>query len=153
MKNICEECNVCCCHLNISKDLMPWRDTDKEKNEVCDKLVNEKCSIYPQRPDVCVKYKCFWYMIVEQTGWFPIEWRPDNLGVLATAVTDKGVTKFIIKETRPNTMVFENLKPVVDAFLKKVLEVKSKQKGKTLTVFTLYGEEKVKELVFVPNEK
>jgi len=88
--NLCGDCYSCCIWLRITKEDMPWLKADKEIGQPCEKIKNNGCSIYQDRPEVCRKFECVWHRIAK-TGQiltfgaelFNPELRPDNLGVMA----------------------------------------------------------------------
>lgn len=71
MNRACDECNACCTWLTCSVN-----NVEFPSGESCYYL-NEQCSIYKNRPDVCRNFECAWYQ-----NFFPEWMRPDQCGVL-----------------------------------------------------------------------
>lgn len=71
----CGDCTACCTGKLIGNAYgNPFNPSKK-----CVFLVEEKCSIYTTRPDLCRKYQCAWseYLLDE-------DMRPDKCGVIVT---------------------------------------------------------------------
>ena len=142
MKNLCGKCNVCCINYKIDKGKLSWRDTDKEINETCDKLVNNRCVIYKTRPKSCKKYECLWLQLLSHNKW-PIEFRPDKIGINVNTIRDKsGKFIFKIEELEEGKIDFDNLSPEIDLFLKRIFELEKQQQGQTLVTIFFFGKNK-----------
>jgi len=143
MKNLCGKCDVCCVIYRIDKSELFWRNTDKHKHEVCDKLVNNRCVVYKKRPKTCKQYECLWIQLSKKINKFPLKWRPDNLGLMAnTSYNKEGTFLFNIEELEKGKINFNNLDPEIDSFLKKIFELEKQQKEDTQIVIYLFGQNK-----------
>ena len=105
---MCGECNACCTYLRIAKDELSWRDTDKEKNEICDKLTRGCCGIYEERPKPCRDYECLWLFLFKKKK-IDLKYRPDKAGFMVTASkntisNDDGIN-FKIQEIQKESLV------------------------------------------------
>lgn len=82
----CSTCNACCIYLGITA-------LKKYSGQICRHLnganPEAQCTIYARRPAACSRYQCFWKM-----SDLPIEYRPNNNGLLVTPYTD-GITIII----------------------------------------------------------
>lgn len=70
----CGECTACCegfAESNIFGNVM-------RNGKKCVFLVDEKCCIYKDRPEVCIKFQCAW-----SQGIISDDLRPDKSGILA----------------------------------------------------------------------
>ena len=70
-KRECGECNACCVWLKGDA-----YGHEFGNGEAC-KFLNQNCSIYETRPEVCKRYQCAWLQ-----GLFPENLRPDKSKVL-----------------------------------------------------------------------
>lgn len=142
MKDLCGKCNICCIIYRIDKKQLSWRDTDKAKGEVCDKLINDRCVRYKDRPKACRNYECLWLQLLPHNKW-PIEYRPDKLGINVTTMRDES-DKFIFKieELEEGKIDFDNLSPEADSFLKSIFELEKQQKGDTQVEIHFFGQNK-----------
>jgi len=128
--NLCENCHVCCKFLRIDKKFLPWRDTDKNDNEMCDKLVNNKCSIYATRPKTpCRDFKCLWLALKDSEFNNP-NWIPDKVGCLVTFVENSNQHQIIIKELEKNSLDFKNLTKEQESYLKTIFSLKENAERK-----------------------
>ena len=142
LKNLCGKCNVCCTNYRIDKINLPWRDTDKEINETCDKLVNNRCVVYKTRlPKSCKEYECLWFQLLPHK-WHP-EFRPDKIGINVNTTHDEsGRFIFNIEELEEGKIDLYNLSPEADSFLKSIFELEKQQQGQTLVTIFFYGMDK-----------
>ena len=144
MKNLCGKCTVCCTRHRIDKSEIFWKDGDKLAGETCEKLTDEQCSIYKDRPVTCRKYKCLWRQLVQTKEEYPELWRPDNINVLVDTYyyKDRDESVFAVKELKSGILNFSDLDPIIDGFLKSVFAMNNKQKGKHLIVLYPFGSDK-----------
>ena len=87
----CENCTVCCKHLEIP-------ETDSKEGDLC-KYCKEDvgCLIYDHRPEACSTFECCW----KQMEYAHIDLRPDNCGVLFEKWSDfviVGSTEYELSE-------------------------------------------------------
>ena len=68
--NICGPCDACCEVVGVAA-------LDKPINTRCEHQNGKGCAIYAKRPSECAVYRCEWLM-----GGWPLELRPDKLGVI-----------------------------------------------------------------------
>jgi len=141
VKNICGKCNICCIVYRIDKSDLSWRDTDKEKDEVCDKLINNRCVRYKNRPKACKNYECLWIQLIKlsKNEWCPVKWRPDNLGIVVTTPYKENTFVFKIEELKKGIIDFND--PEIDSFLKMVFKMEKQQKGKTRVEIYFFGQD------------
>jgi len=66
----CGQCNECCTALGVP-------EIQKTTFHTCSHVVEHKCDIYANRPEVCRIYKCAWLQDV-----LPGPERPDRVGVV-----------------------------------------------------------------------
>jgi uncharacterized cysteine cluster protein YcgN (CxxCxxCC family) len=121
--NLCEDCNACCVILRIDKKFLSWRDTDKNANEMCDQLVNNKCNIYSTRPIPCSGFKCLWLALKDSELNNP-NWIPNKIGYVVTFVERTEQHQIIIKELEKNSLDFKNLTEEQEAYLKTIFSLK-----------------------------
>ncbi len=142
MTNLCGKCNVCCVIYRIDKSDLSWRDTDKEKDEICDKLINDRCVRHKNRPKACRSYECVWLQLskLSKSEWCPLKWRPDNLGLVVVTSYDKNTFVFKIEEIEKGKMDFND--PEIDSFLKMIFKLEKQQKGNTRVDLYFHGEDK-----------
>jgi len=55
----CTGCGCCCKRVGLVKPFLTEKEFpyNADENGVCEKLIDNKCSIYDNRPDVCNIYK------------------------------------------------------------------------------------------------
>jgi len=134
--NLCEDCNACCKILRIDKKFLSWRDTDKSVNEMCDKLVNNKCNIYATRPKPCRDFKCLWLALKDSEFSNP-NWIPNKIGCVVTFVENNKQHHIIIKEVEKNSLDFKNLTTEQESYLKTIFSLREngERKNKDCVVF------------------
>jgi hypothetical protein len=134
--NLCESCNACCIILRIDKKFLSWRDTDKNANEMCDKLVNDKCKIYGTRPNPCRDFKCLWLALKDSELNNP-NWIPNKIGCVVTFVEKTNQYHIIIKELEKNSLDFKNLTKEQESYLETIFSLmeNAKRKNKDCDVF------------------
>lgn len=139
MNNLCGKCNVCCIRFKINKSYLPWRDTDKKANEICDKLVNHRCVVYKTRPKQCKEYNCLWLQLRR----WAIEFRPDKIGIIVSTTHDEsGRFIFCVEELEKGRIDFSNLSPEVEMLLRNIFEIEKQQQGETLVIIYFFGKNK-----------
>lgn len=79
----CGDCKVCC---------GGWLSIDVYGSKVyqgkpCRFVGDRGCSIYKERPDVCVKYKCAWLANTDVPGWL----KPNQCGAILTESEINGI--------------------------------------------------------------
>lgn len=144
MSNLCGTCTVCCSRFWINKDEMPWRDTDKQVGERCDKVAKNECSIYDSRPKPCKNFECLWLQVsvLSKLG-CPVEWRPDNIDLLVvTTYNEFGDNKFTFKVEELTENIFDNTDPIVKEYVDRIFDLSLKQKSGGQVVLYKYGEDK-----------
>jgi Fe-S-cluster containining protein len=77
----CGECTACCTGRLIGNAY----GNSFNPSRKCVFLVQEKCSIYSTRPDLCRKYQCSW-----SEHLFDESMRPDKCGVIVTTKSING---------------------------------------------------------------
>jgi len=120
--NLCENCNVCCKILRIDKRFLSWRDTDKNANEMCDKLVNNKCKIYETRPTPCRGFNCLWLALKSSEMHNP-NWIPNKIGCVVTTIEENNKRHIIIKELEKDSLDFKNLTKEQESYLKTIFSL------------------------------
>lgn len=123
MKNLCENCNVCCIVFRIDKKFLSWRTTCKEAGETCDKLVNKRCARYLRRPKPCKDFKCWWLRLRDH-NLNKLEWRPDKVGFMVRQVLQDDQHLIIIHELGKDFLDFKNITIEQDSFLKTIFSLK-----------------------------
>lgn len=116
-KNLCGTCRVCCTILRINKKFLSWRDTDKERGELCDKYVNNRCSKYLSRPKPCKTFECLFLKLSKLNIGNP-EWRPDKIGCMIKIGLANGKTAVMIEELEQGSLNLNTLTPDQDKFLR-----------------------------------
>lgn len=92
--NPCEECTECCKIPAITQDMITRYEYDalkfrpKKPCVDCEKLVNEKCSIYKNRPGICRQFVCAYAIGM-------LENRPDATGVVWGQQVSPSQTLFV----------------------------------------------------------
>jgi len=129
--NLCESCNACCTILRIDKKFLPWRDTDKSSNEMCDKLIDNKCGIYSTRPTPCSDFKCLWLALKDSELNNP-NWVPNKIGCVVTFVENNNQHQIIIKELDKNSLDFKNLTKEQESYLKTIFSLKENAERKKI---------------------
>lgn len=76
----CGECTACCDGHIIGNAY----GHDFGLGKKCFYLVQQKCTIYETRPEVCRKYQCAWTQ-----GLLPEEHRPDKTGLMVSVENDQ----------------------------------------------------------------
>ena len=127
--NLCENCNACCVIFRLDKKFLSWRDRDKNANEMCDQLVNNKCKIYATRPRPCRDFKCLWLALKDSEFNNP-NWRPDKIGCLVTFVETNNQYHIIIKELEKKSLDFKNLSGEQESYLKTIFSLMENAKRK-----------------------
>jgi Fe-S-cluster containining protein len=153
--NLCENCNACCKILRIDKKFLSWRDTDKNVNEMCDKLVNNKCNIYATRPKPCRDFKCLWLALKNSELNNP-NWRPDKIGIVVTFVEKNNQHQIIIKELEKNSLDFKNLTKEQESYLKTIFSLRgnAERKNEDCVVFLQpFGSNSQYPLGYSPDQK
>ena len=145
MKNLCGNCNVCCTVLKIDVEFLSWRDTDKEAGETCDKLINNRCARYKNRPKPCKRYKCLWIQLLElkKNEACPEKWRPNNLGLLVNTSNKENVFHFNITELEKGKLDFNNSE--ILSFIDMIFKLKEHQ-GTSRVIIYYFGEDKGHEI-------
>jgi len=128
-KNSCGNCNACCKILRIEKRFLSWRDTDKNANEMCDKLINNKCKIYATRPKPCRDFKCLWLALKDSEFNNP-NWIPNKIGCVVTNAEENNKHHIIIKELEENSLDFKNLTEEQESYLKTIFSLMENAKSK-----------------------
>lgn len=101
----CGECTECCDGNLIGKSY----GNDFYKNKPCIFLVNKKCSIYKNRPQVCRSFQCAWTQNLLDD-----DMRPDKCGIIVSIEADEfGKQYFKVIETNDKSS-FETLKRIDD---------------------------------------
>jgi len=147
VKNLCGECNACCKEYKIDKSELSWRDTDKAKGEICDKVINHRCAVYKKRPKPCKTYECLWIQLLKlsKTEWCPLKWRPDNLKINVNTFYNKENTFiFRIEELEKGKIDFNDSE--IDSFLKMIFEIEKQQKENTKVLIWFFGQDKGHEI-------
>lgn len=134
--NLCENCNVCCTSLKIDKKFLSWRNKDKDIDETCDQLINNKCKIYSTRPKPCRDFKCLWLALKDDKSNNP-NWRPDKVGALIRLAERNNIYEIIIKELEENSLDFKNLSVEQESLLKTVFSLRdnAERKNENCIVF------------------
>jgi hypothetical protein len=145
MKNLCGNCNVCCTVLRIDAEFLSWRDTDKEAGETCDKLINNRCARYKNRPKPCKRYKCLWIQLLElkKSEACPEKWRPDNLGLLVNTSNKENEFLFDIRELEKGKIDFNNSE--ILSFIDMIFKLKEHQ-GTSRVILYYFGKDKGYEI-------
>jgi tetratricopeptide (TPR) repeat protein len=101
----CGDCNACCTGALVGNA----RGHQFGNGKPCIYLVEEKCSIYEDRPEACRNYQCAWSQHL-----FP-EWMKPNLsGVLISVETENGSQYLKVVELRNN--IEENVYNEINRF-------------------------------------
>jgi len=127
--NLCEDCNACCTILRIDKKFLSWRDTDKNANEMCDQLDNNKCKIYATRPKPCRDFKCLWLALKDSELNNP-NWIPNKIGCVVTFVENNNQHQIIIKELEKSSLDFKNLTTEQESYLKTIFSLRENAERK-----------------------
>ena len=146
MKNLCGKCNVCCVIYRIDKKFLSWRDTDKAKGEICDKLINDRCVRYSSRPKLCKNFVCLWLKLSKE-GMNNPEWRPDRLGFVVRTKEIDNKSAFVIEEIEQGSLNFKNMTTEQDSFLKRMFELMNGG----LILIKPFGHDKAYPLNFIPD--
>ena len=75
-RRACRPCSACCTHLPISAGAVGLRP--KPAGTACPHVCATGCSIYPNRPKLCVDFCCVW---LRDRSWAEA-WRPDRSGLM-----------------------------------------------------------------------
>lgn len=80
MSGACGSCTLCCTVIKVEFPGLP----DKPAGTRCGLLCGQGCSIYPDRPEGCRVFKCFWLGSQERQGRekMPSHLRPDRTGIV-----------------------------------------------------------------------
>jgi len=135
MVNLCGECNACCVALLIKGF--------KEADTSCEKLCDNQCSIYEERPPACVNYECLWLQLSKIMD-LASEYRPDNIGVMVSThyYEDRDEFVFTIRELEKERMNFNNLDAELEEFLEIIFKVSDQQKGTGVIAIKFFGQDK-----------
>jgi hypothetical protein len=131
--SLCGECYVCCLVLDIKKSDGFYKD--KPVGELCKYVADNQCSIYENRPSVCVKFKCFWLQASEKLN-VPVFWRPDFSDIIVTShdIVDNPTVK--ITELKAGIV---DLGGPGHSFLDFIYETVEKQNPKPTIMIKPYG--------------
>ena len=85
----CGDCTICCSGALVGEA----NGHQFGQGKKCHYLVQEKCTIYNDRPETCRKYFCAW-----SQGIFPEWMKPDLVNVIINRSTQNGIKYYVLVE-------------------------------------------------------
>ena len=103
----CGDCNLCCTGYLLGEvEDIPFGNLNK-----CHRLIDKKCSIYEDRPDMCKKYYCAWAQ-----GLFP-DWMKPNKSDIVISIEVDTLNRQYLKAISPKKLL-PNVRQELEIFCK-----------------------------------
>jgi hypothetical protein len=110
----CGSCSACC-------EVLPIEEVDSPRYTACKHQRGSYncCSIYPDRPSFCSKFKCAWLH-----GNFSIADRPNKIGCFVTSDRSSDFGDFLsFREIYPSSLHSHRVNTLINRCLKKKINI------------------------------